>query len=151
MDNQKFIFDLKQIAHEIYAYMRQFILPIDYLCDRAYFCKQLEHLLYVHTKNVIECNLNKVIRDTNIGLDNNDPYIFFAKEFNLDQLTLENTIASLMSLRYITDTIDKAMGPDTFDVWTVCPFNGIYIFENMGDFRIQQWTMEHIRDGKYKP
>lgn len=148
MKDMKYVFDLARNATEVYSYLITYMLPSNFQHDRILFLKGLETLLYEHAKITIELNTNKLIRKSDFELRKEDPYYKFSQAFNIDQIVLENVIDNMLSVKYVDDQINTAMGPDTFSIWALTPGPGYYLFESYGDYRLNEWYKDHVKNGK---
>jgi len=144
--------DIASLSREVLSYIIAYVNPYRREMDNNAYIKDLEKLLYEDFLATIECNTNTCIRD-HFFLSKSDPVEWFTEIYkDIDQLTLTDTLEDLYSVQHFHSIICDCMGRDTFNVWSLKKTKtGIYRLENFGDFRINMWEEEHIRNGKFVP
>ena len=69
--------------------------------------------------------------------------------FNIPYEVLDSFLLDNQQLSFIFEHIDNVVIHDGFEIWVLIEINGLFFYENYGDYRILEWTKEHIRDGRY--
>jgi hypothetical protein len=142
----KYLFDINQVASEVYAYLTTFTIHRDEIKEKTLFINDLEGLIVRAIRIQIELNTHIYIRKLNTSID---IYQEFSNTHGLNQIDLEDVLDGLMSVQGVITYINSLMGDDTFNVWIIDKQHGLYVFENLGDYRIEEWTREHIKSGRY--
>lgn len=151
-DQEKIVMDIHGVTMEVYGYLNTYVINGKERLEQPNFFKDLEQLIYSSLNIAIELNINPLIRHHVPKNANKILYDDFCLRYHFDVETFKDIIYDLTSYKYLRDIITDAMSADTFMLWSLTKMGEhSYILECFGDFRINQWLEDHVRNGRYIP
>lgn len=142
----KFVLNLPLHAKEIFAYLKVYFIGDNNLVEDKVIVEALTELL-IDLINVVICDTRDK-QMPQVKIHEVDVFTKFGLKTQLNPGYICTILYDMPGFDLLMNNVHSVVETNIWDVWVV---NKNYM-ENFGDYRVIQWTEEHIdEEGKYVP
>lgn len=148
MGKTSFIIDTDGLIEEISSYLffnGLVDIPIQF---RNMFKMDLTDCIIGEVQVELNTRLNLLIRHL-YHQSASVAWVKLGEKYNIDTSNLTNVIVALHSYNRVRDFINYNIPDHTFDIWMVSKIDYRFAIEYVGDYRILEWSRDHIKNGRY--